>query len=162
AAANARCRSQTCRLDVLGIGADIADMREGEGDDLPGIGRIGQDLLIAGHRRVEADLADRDARGARARSFDDRTVGEHEQCRGPLIAPRLGRPRACALGLHVRTFGIVVHRLSLLPPSAKAAGPESGARLAASRPTLLPRVQRAQLLSDASVWVKLAFEIFTC
>ena len=46
-------------LDVLGVGADIADMREGEGDDLPGIGGIGHDLLVAGHRGVEADLADR-------------------------------------------------------------------------------------------------------
>src|ERR1043166_8232565 len=33
-------------------------MREGEGDDLPGIGRIGQDLLIPGDRGVEADFAD--------------------------------------------------------------------------------------------------------
>ena len=46
-------------LDVLAVGADIADMREGEGDDLPGVGRIGQRLLIAGHAGVEADLADR-------------------------------------------------------------------------------------------------------
>ena len=46
-------------LDVLEIGADIADMGEGEGDDLPGIGGIGDDLLVAGHRGVEADLAHR-------------------------------------------------------------------------------------------------------
>ena len=44
-------RRRRRRLDVLAIGADIADMGEGEGDDLPGIGGIGQDLLIAGHRR---------------------------------------------------------------------------------------------------------------
>ena len=41
------------------VGADIADMGKGEGDDLPGIGRIGQDFLIAGDRGVEADFADR-------------------------------------------------------------------------------------------------------
>ena len=29
------------RLDILVVGADIADMREGEGDDLASIGRIG-------------------------------------------------------------------------------------------------------------------------
>ena len=40
-----------------GLAADIADMREGEGDDLPGIGRVGQRLLIAGHAGVEAQLA---------------------------------------------------------------------------------------------------------
>jgi hypothetical protein len=51
-------RGGVVALDVLVVGADIADMREGEGDDLPGIGRVGQDFLIAGHRGVEADLAD--------------------------------------------------------------------------------------------------------
>ncbi len=44
-------------LDIFRIGAGIADMREGEGDDLPGVRGIGHDLLIAGHRGVEADLA---------------------------------------------------------------------------------------------------------
>ena len=43
-------------FNIFPIGADIADMREGEGDDLPGIGRIGQGFLIAGHARVEANL----------------------------------------------------------------------------------------------------------
>ena len=62
-------------------------MREGEGDDLPGIGRIGQDLLIAGHRGVEADLADGDAGGARALAFDHGAVGKNEK-RGR----RLDRP----------------------------------------------------------------------
>ena len=70
AAAHARRGGEARRLDVVGVGADIADMGEGEGDDLPGIGRIGQDLLIAGHRRVEADLAHRNAGGARALAFD--------------------------------------------------------------------------------------------
>jgi len=41
----------------------IADMREGESDDLPGIGRVGEDLLVARHRGVEADLADGGAGG---------------------------------------------------------------------------------------------------
>src|ERR1051326_1395031 len=52
------------RLDVLGIGPDIADMREGEGDDLPGVGGVGHDLLVAGHRGIEADFAQRPAMGA--------------------------------------------------------------------------------------------------
>ena len=34
------------RLDVLVIGPDIADVGKGEGDDLAGIGGIGEDLLI--------------------------------------------------------------------------------------------------------------------
>ncbi len=41
--AGARRRVQI--LDVLVIGADIADMRKGEGDDLAGIGGIGEDFL---------------------------------------------------------------------------------------------------------------------
>ena len=48
-------------FDVFVIGADNADMGKGEGHDLPGIGRIGENLLIAGHGGVEADLAHRAA-----------------------------------------------------------------------------------------------------
>ena len=44
---------------VIVIGTDIANMRKGEGDDLSGVGRVGQDFLIPGHRGVEADLTDR-------------------------------------------------------------------------------------------------------
>src|SRR3546814_11370956 len=54
---NAAERGGGRALQVAGVGADDADMREGEGDDLAGIGRVGQDLLIAAHRGVEADLA---------------------------------------------------------------------------------------------------------
>src|SRR5690606_34187550 len=44
-------------LDILVVEADIADMGEGEGDDLAGEGRVGQAFLIAGHRGIEADFA---------------------------------------------------------------------------------------------------------
>jgi len=73
-AARRRCR----RLDILGVGADIADMREGEGDDLAGVGRIGQDFLITGDRRVEADFADRLARRAEAAPPKNRPVRQHQ------------------------------------------------------------------------------------
>src|SRR6202040_2269732 len=56
----------------------IADMREGEGDDLAGIGRVGQDFLITGNRRVEADLADRLARRAEASPPKYRPVRQHQ------------------------------------------------------------------------------------
>ena len=78
-AARARRRRHVDGLDVFVVGADVADMREGEGDDLPGIGRIGEDFLIAGHRGVEADLADRLARWRRGRSLPAR-------CRPPAPA----------------------------------------------------------------------------
>ncbi|NJO35952.1 MAG: hypothetical protein HC869_25630 [Rhodospirillales bacterium] len=45
-------------LDVLGVDADISNMREGERDDLPGVGGVREDLLVARHGGVEADLAD--------------------------------------------------------------------------------------------------------
>ena len=83
-AARARRRRHVHRFDVLVVGADVADMREGEGDELPGIGGIGEDLLIAGHRGVEADFADGLAFGAEAKAFEHRAIGEHEE-RGRLV-----------------------------------------------------------------------------
>ena len=78
-AARARRRRHVHRLDILVVGADIADMREGEGDELPGIGGIGEDLLIAGHRGIEADFADRLAFGAEPKTLQHGTVGKHEE-----------------------------------------------------------------------------------
>ena len=71
-------RRRRHRLDVFGVGADIADMRKGEGDDLPGIGRIGQDLLIAGDRGVETDLAHRLTRRAETAPPKNRPVRQHQ------------------------------------------------------------------------------------
>ena len=84
-------------LDVLAVGADIADMREGEGDDLSGVGRVGQRLLIAGHAGVEADLAHR----RRRPRYGRRSRGPRTPCRRPAparrwrpAAPRRHRPTA--------------------------------------------------------------------
>ena len=92
AAAHARGGGEIARLDVLVVGSDIADVREGEGDDLAGIGRVGQDFLVAGHGGVEAHLAHRGAFGAEARALDDGAVGKHEDRRGerggPCVADR--------------------------------------------------------------------------
>ena len=78
-AARARRGRHVHRLDVFIVGADIADMREGEGDQLPGIGGIGEDLLITGHRGVEADLADGVAFRAEAKTLQHGTIGKHEE-----------------------------------------------------------------------------------
>ena len=80
-AARAGARRQIDRLDVFLIRADIADMGKSEGDDLAGVGGIGQDLLIAGHRRVEADFADRGAGRAEANPFEYDAVGHDQQRR---------------------------------------------------------------------------------
>ena len=93
-------------LDVLVVDADDADMGEGEGDDLGGVGRVGQDLLIAGHRGVEADLADRRAGRADAEAFDHVAVREHEH------AGRDARPPA---GASVRPVPDVVRSVLRLP-----------------------------------------------
>ena len=56
--------------------AVVADLRARHRDDLTGIGRIGEDLLVAGHARVEHDLAGRFARGAGRQSPKPRAVLE--------------------------------------------------------------------------------------
>ena len=86
-AARPRRRGHVHRLDVFFIRPDIADMREGEGDDLAGIGRVGEDFLISRHCGVEADLADGGAGGAEADAFEDGAVGQHEKGRRCGLGP---------------------------------------------------------------------------
>ena len=50
---------QAARLPVLGVDAVVADERVGHRDDLAGVGRVGEDFLIAGHGGVEHDFAAR-------------------------------------------------------------------------------------------------------
>jgi hypothetical protein len=79
-------------LDVLGIGADIADVREGEGDHLPRERRVGHDFLIAGHGGVEAQLADRFAFGAEPLPPGDSAVAKYQYARRPFgLRRRVGR-----------------------------------------------------------------------
>ena len=84
-------RPRRCRhvhgLDVFVVGADIADMRKSEGDELPGIRRIGENLLITGHRGIEADFADRIAFGAEAKAFQNGAVSQHQDRGRFLIRP---------------------------------------------------------------------------
>ena len=79
------------RLDILVIGPDIADVRESEGDDLFRIARVGHHFLIAGHGRVEAQLADRFALGAEALSPHRPPVGEDDDSRRALRSGRVQR-----------------------------------------------------------------------
>ena len=77
-------------LDVVGVGADIADVGKGEGDHLPGKAGVGHDFLVAGHCGVEAEFAHRLSFRSEAPAPRHPTVGEH-QCPG-----RTGRPgRGC-------------------------------------------------------------------
>ena len=90
-AARARRRRHVDGLDVFFVGADIADMREGEGDDLPGIGRVGEDFLVTRHGGVEADLADRVSGRAEARSLRARFRRPAPKARSAWAQPKLAR-----------------------------------------------------------------------
>ncbi len=43
-------------LDIFAVYSGIADMRIGERDNLFGIGRVGENFLVAGHGGVENHL----------------------------------------------------------------------------------------------------------
>ena len=58
--------------------AVVADLRRRHRDDLAGVGGIGQDLLVAGHARVEDDLTLRLARARRPRFHETRSIFERE------------------------------------------------------------------------------------
>ena len=62
-------------LHIFVIGADIADMGKSERDDLTGVGRIGENFLIAGDGGVEANFAERVADGADACTPKQGSVG---------------------------------------------------------------------------------------
>ena len=63
-------------FDIFGIDPDIADLGIGHGNDLTLIGGIGENLLIAGQRGVEDDLADRFSLSAESAPLEDRPIGE--------------------------------------------------------------------------------------
>ena len=88
-------RMRLARLDVLLIGADIADVGEGERDDLPCVGGIGHHLLVTGHSGVEAELADRLPFGAESPSPRDPPIGENDDSRCSL---RLMSGRGMCIG----------------------------------------------------------------
>ena len=62
---------------IFVVGADIADVRERERDDLPGIAGIGHHFLIAGHRGVEAHFTHRIANCTKPAPPGDMTIGEN-------------------------------------------------------------------------------------
>ena len=51
---------RTTRLVIVRVDAVVPDVRIRERDDLTGIARVGDDLLVARKRRVEHDLTSRD------------------------------------------------------------------------------------------------------
>ena len=107
-------------LVVIRIHAGIADMREREGDDLAGIAGIGHDLLVAGHRGVEAQLCRGVANGAEALTVEQRSIGERE------AGGRAGAGRVSHLRSPIFSW---VARV-VMPGRGKGQGPAPGVWLA--------------------------------
>ncbi|MND98458.1 hypothetical protein D3C80_908100 [compost metagenome] len=88
-AARRGARAVADLLHVLDVDADIADVGEGEGQDLAHVGGVGQDFLIARHGGVEDHLAEGRADGADADTLQDGAVSEREDASG--AGQNLGR-----------------------------------------------------------------------
>jgi hypothetical protein len=69
------------RLHVLGRRAGVADMRIGESDDLPAVGRIGKDLLVTGHCGIENDFADSLAVGTNGDAMENGAILQSQYSR---------------------------------------------------------------------------------
>jgi hypothetical protein len=65
---------------IFGGDAGVADMGKRKGYDLPGIGRVGHDFLVAGHRGVETQLGHAGAGGTEARAEKQGSVGKRKAC----------------------------------------------------------------------------------
>ena len=90
-----RARVDPVRLHVRRRHAVVPDQRVGEDDDLAGVARVGDRLLVAGHRGVEDDLA-----GARprARRPTRRRSGCRPRAAGRRRVMRRRPARSCARG----------------------------------------------------------------
>ena len=84
---------QAAGLEVGRVHAVVADVRVRERDDLAGVARIGEDLLVAAQRGVEHDLAGRRRRDSDARH---RSARLRTPTRRRARAPQ--RLRACSCG----------------------------------------------------------------
>lgn len=71
---------EAAALDILGIDAGVADLGVGHGDHLPLVGRVGENLLIAGHGGIKDDFPAGFTRGAEGFSAKDTPVGQGQNC----------------------------------------------------------------------------------
>src|SRR5271168_462406 len=72
------------RLFIIEIGADIADVRIGEADDLSGVAGVGENFLITGEAGIENDFAAAARDGAGGATVKDAPVFECE-CSGAVL-----------------------------------------------------------------------------
>ena len=78
AAPDARQCRQVRGFDILIIDTDVANVWKSKSDDLARIGGIGEDLLITSDRRIEANLTNGAAFGAKALASNHRSIGKNE------------------------------------------------------------------------------------
>lgn len=78
-AAPAAVASPRARTHVAAGHTIVADEREGEDEDLPAVGRVGQRLRVADHARVEDELASHALGGAEGDALDDGAILNHER-----------------------------------------------------------------------------------
>ena len=88
-----------CGLFILHIGAGIADMRVGQGDDLLRIGGVGKDFLITAHRGIKDHLTHRGALSTYRQAFENTAIfkdqyGRTEQANLQLISGITAAARA--------------------------------------------------------------------
>ena len=62
------------RFHVVAVGTGIANVRIGQSNNLPAVGRVRQNFLVAGHCRIEDDLANCLAFGADRNAAEDGPV----------------------------------------------------------------------------------------
>ena len=65
-------------LLIIPIHAGVSQLGVGEGDQLPGIGRVRQDLLVSGHSGVEHDLTHHGAAVPERVTRENRAIGQHK------------------------------------------------------------------------------------
>ena len=75
-------REDAARLHVGAVDPVVADMRHRHRDDLPGVAGIGEHLLVARHRRVEAQLPGRLTRRTAREAAKHRAIFKRQQRRG--------------------------------------------------------------------------------
>ena len=67
------------RLVVFRRNAVIADKRIGHGDDLTGVGGVGEDFLVAGHTGIKDHFAQALTTTAQSPTFEDGAVRERDE-----------------------------------------------------------------------------------
>ena len=139
---------------VLRVDAGVADVRIGQRDDLAAVGGIGEDLLVAGHRGVEHDLADRQPGCADGAAPKHRPVGEDEGGGGKLghensrsRCKKAGEACAPPARFEARNYTATGYRQAITSGQAR----RSCRRARALAAQVFGRAQRAQGIGHAAL-----------